>query len=109
MSTRRTPRPLGDALERVRIDAGPATLLGAVQSVWAAAVGTAIAAEAEPVAERGGVVTVACRSATWAQELDLLQAKVLARVNEALSRPGPRNLPQTLDGLRFTAHGHRRV
>ena len=62
----------------------PTTLLAAVQGAWAAAAGAAVAAEAEPVAERDGVVTVACRSATWAQELDLLQEELLKRLNGAL-------------------------
>ena len=41
----------------------------------------AIAAEAEPVSEHDGVVTVACRSAVWAQELDLLAPDLVARLN----------------------------
>ena len=61
-------RRIGAALER----AEPETLLAAVQSAWPAAVGEAIAREATPVSERYGVVTVACRSSAWAQELDLL-------------------------------------
>ncbi|MDP9228843.1 MAG: DUF721 domain-containing protein, partial [Actinomycetota bacterium] len=62
----------------------PSTPLGAVQSVWAEAVGDAIAAEATPVAERDGVVTVACRSSTWAQELDLLAPQTLRKLASAL-------------------------
>ena len=95
MRRRRTPRPLataiGEALER----AEPATLLAAVQRAWPAAVGEAIAREATPVTERSGVVTVACSSSAWAQELDLLGAQILAKI-----RP---NLPSgtALEGLRF--------
>ena len=37
--------------------------------------------------ERDGVVTVECRAATWAQELDLLQAELLERLNAALGEP----------------------
>jgi predicted nucleic acid-binding Zn ribbon protein len=96
---RRTPRPLataiGEALER----AEPATLLAAVQSAWPAAVGEKVAREATPVAERSGVVTVACRSATWAQELDLLGGRILAKLRGDL--PSDR----VLEGLRFTASG----
>jgi predicted nucleic acid-binding Zn ribbon protein len=70
-----------------------------VQSAWAGAVGEAIAREATPVSERDGVVTVACRSATWAQELDLLGARILEQVRQ--------NLPSgaSVEGLRFTASG----
>jgi predicted nucleic acid-binding Zn ribbon protein len=39
------------------------------------------------VAERGGVVTVACASAVWAQELDLLSERVVEALNEAIGRP----------------------
>jgi len=104
-----TPRSLGAALDRVRARAQPATLLGAVQGAWAGAVGAAVAAEADPVAERDGVVTVACRSATWAQELDLLQADLLAALNRSLSEADPAWAGQALTGLRFTADGWRRV
>jgi predicted nucleic acid-binding Zn ribbon protein len=96
---RRTPRPIGAALQTVLSGAEPATLLAAVQSAWPGAVGEAVAREASPVSERDGVVTVACRSATWAQELDLLAAQILSQVR--------RNLPDwaRLEAIRFTASG----
>jgi predicted nucleic acid-binding Zn ribbon protein len=94
---RRAPRPLGEAVSAALEGAEPATLLAGVQSVWAGAVGEAIAREASPVSERDGVVTVACRSATWAQELDLLGARILEQVRDQLPSGG------ALEGLRFTA------
>jgi predicted nucleic acid-binding Zn ribbon protein len=96
---RRAPRPIGAALETVISGAEPATLLAAVQSAWPGAVGEAVAREASPVSERDGVVTVACRSATWAQELDLLGGQILAQVRQ--------NLPDWagLEAIRFTASG----
>ena len=96
---RRAPRPIaaaiGSALER----AEPETLLAAVQSAWPGAVGEAVAREASPVSERDGVVTVACQSATWAQELDLLSGQILTQVRQ--------NLPEwaALEAIRFTASG----
>lgn len=96
---RRAPRPLGDALQAAIAPLTPATPLGAVQAVWADAVGETIAAEATPVAERDGVVTVACRSATWAQELDLLGAETLEKLRSEL----PAGVSVT--GLRFRADG----
>ena len=43
--------------------------------------------------ERDGAITVECRAATWAQELDLLQDELLERLNEALGgRAGSRRL-----------------
>ena len=81
---RRAPRPLESplraTLERVR----PRTPLAAVQAVWDEMAGATVAAEAVPVAEKDGVVTVACTSATWAEQLDLLQLELLERLKSAL-------------------------
>ena len=84
MAKRRAPRPVAEALRLAVEPLAPATTLGAVQAVWADAVGDAIAAEATPVAERDGVITVACRSATWAQELDLLGDRTLKKLASEL-------------------------
>jgi predicted nucleic acid-binding Zn ribbon protein len=81
---RRAPRPLSNALEGLVAALAPASPLGRVQSCWEAAVGTAIAAAAQPVAERDGVLTVRCEAAVWAQELDLMAPELLARLNAAL-------------------------
>jgi predicted nucleic acid-binding Zn ribbon protein len=97
-------RRIGDALAPVRTEAAPATLLAAVQELWPRAAGDAVAAEAEPVAEREGVVTVACRSATWAQELDLLQSELLERLRDGLVERG---FEGRLEALRFTADAAR--
>jgi predicted nucleic acid-binding Zn ribbon protein len=96
---RRAPRPVAAAVSAALEGAEPATLLAAVQSAWAGAVGEAIAREASPVSERDGVVTVACGSATWAQELDLLGPRILEQVRQNLPSGAP------LEGLRFTASG----
>lgn len=101
----RKPRSLADALRDVRADVAPATLLAAVQEAWFDAVGATVAAEGEPVSERDGVVTVACRSATWAQELDLMQAELLERLRERVGED-PAHGP--LRALRFTADAARR-
>jgi predicted nucleic acid-binding Zn ribbon protein len=86
---RRTPRPLAEALRGALDTVEPATPLAAVQSVWAEAVGERIAAAASPVSERDGVVTVACGSASWAQELDLLGEEISARVRSKLPPETP--------------------
>jgi predicted nucleic acid-binding Zn ribbon protein len=96
---RRAPRPIGDAIGAALEGTAPATLLAAVQGTWASAVGEAIAREAAPVSERDGVVTVACGSATWAQELNLLGERILAQIRAELADP------EALRGLRFTASG----
>ena len=100
MTRRRAPRPAADAIREVLGDTAPRTLLAEVQTAWVGVCGDAVAAEARPVAERDGVVTVACRSATWASELDLMQAALLERLN-AVVGAGP------VRGLRFTADAAR--
>jgi predicted nucleic acid-binding Zn ribbon protein len=81
---RRAPRPLGAALEGALGETAPAGLLAGVQSVWGEVAGAAVAEEAEPVAEREGVVTVACGSAAWAHELELLAPDLVVRLNARL-------------------------
>ena len=81
---RSAPRPLAYAVSQVRRQLQPATPLAAIQRAWPAAVGEAVAREAQPVAERAGVVTVSCRSAVWAQELDLLAPDLIERLNRAI-------------------------
>jgi predicted nucleic acid-binding Zn ribbon protein len=78
------PRPLGESIRSVRAEVQPATPLARVQLAWPEAVGARIAAEARPVRERDGTVTVECRAATWAQELDLLHDDLLTRLNATL-------------------------
>lgn len=84
---RPAPRPLGVALDRLTTELAPRTLLAEVQRAWTAAAGEAVAAQCTPDGERDGVVTVACASAVWAQELDLLSERVVERLNERLGRP----------------------
>jgi predicted nucleic acid-binding Zn ribbon protein len=62
----------------------PATLLADVQRAWPAAVGEAIAAEAQPTAERGGSLTVSCSASVWAHELDLMAPAIIERLNAVL-------------------------
>ncbi|HEX6117438.1 MAG TPA: DUF721 domain-containing protein [Solirubrobacterales bacterium] len=80
--------------------AAPATPLAAVQAAWPRAAGETVARQAEPVAERDGEVTIACRTAAWAQELDLLQDRLRTRLNEELGG-------EPVTALRFTADAPR--
>jgi predicted nucleic acid-binding Zn ribbon protein len=81
---RRSPRPVSFAVDRVRDELEPDTILAEVQRAWPSAVGEAIAGEAQPTAERGGVVTVSCSASVWAQELDLMAPAILDRLNRLL-------------------------
>jgi predicted nucleic acid-binding Zn ribbon protein len=83
---RRGPRPLTLAIDALATDIAPVTLLADVQRAWAQAVGPAVAAEATPTAERGGVLTISCSASVWAQELDLMSQTILERLNGLLRR-----------------------
>jgi predicted nucleic acid-binding Zn ribbon protein len=84
MPRRRAPRPLALAVDALAQRLAPQSTLARVQGVWTSAVGAALAAEASPVAERDGVLTVRCSSSVWAHELDLMAPALVERVNEAL-------------------------
>ena len=83
---RRAPRPASLAVGALADRLAPATVLAEVQRVWPSVAGPAIAAEATPTGERGGTLTITCRSAVWAQELDLMGPDLVARLNVALGR-----------------------
>jgi predicted nucleic acid-binding Zn ribbon protein len=82
--SRRAPRPLANALAPLQELLAPKTLLAEVQRAWPDAAGAAIAREASPVSERGGVVTVACAASVWAQELDLMAPLLIEKLNAAI-------------------------
>ena len=101
------PRPLAAALATLTDALEPQTPIARVQRAWRETAGPTIVEEAEPVSERAGTVTVACRSAVWAQELALLAPDLQTRLNEALSAPPGQPVVRE---LRFTvsASGGRR-
>ena len=88
---RNGPRPVSFALDRLADQLEPPTPLAALQRVWPAAAGS-FAQTSEPVAERDGVLTVACDSAVLAPELDLMSELVVERLNAALGRPAVKRL-----------------
>jgi predicted nucleic acid-binding Zn ribbon protein len=92
MSRRRAPRPASAALRNALERVAPKTPLAALQSAWAEAVGERIAAVARPVSERAGEATVDCSDSVWAQELDLMQAQLLGRLEERLGERAPKSL-----------------
>jgi len=88
---RNGPRPVSFALGVLADQLEPPTTLAALQRAWPAAAGS-FATAAEPVAERDGVLTVACDSAVLAHELDLMSELVVERLNTALGRPAVKRL-----------------
>jgi len=90
--SRRAPRPLTFALQRLTSSLAPASTLARVQEIWPDVAGPAVAAAASPVSERAGVLTIACQAAVWAQELDLMSAQLIPRLNAALGADQIREL-----------------
>ncbi len=85
------PRPVSAALDALTARLQPHTLLAEVQRAWPAAAGP-FADVATPFSERDGTVSVACPQAVWAQELDLMAERVIARLNAELGRPAVHRL-----------------
>jgi len=85
---RRSPRPIGLALDRAQGAWEPQSLLAEVQRIWREVVGPAIASEARPTRERAGVLTVSCSASVWAQELDLMGPSIVGRLNARLRSGG---------------------
>jgi predicted nucleic acid-binding Zn ribbon protein len=92
MSRRRVPRPASEALRSALRRAAPKTRLAAVQSVWERVAGERVAAMAQPVSERHGEVTVVCKDAVWAEELDLMQEQLQRGLREQLGEDAPSSL-----------------
>ncbi|HET8566962.1 MAG TPA: DUF721 domain-containing protein [Solirubrobacterales bacterium] len=98
---RRAPRPAAGAFQAALKKAAPQTPLAAVQAVWPRAVGEQLAAVAAPVSERDGTLTVECADAVWAQELDLMQQKLLERLRAELEEQAPKGLRFRVNSARF--------
>jgi predicted nucleic acid-binding Zn ribbon protein len=82
--SRSAPRTLANALSGLTESIAPVTPLARIQGIWEKTAGPAIAVAARPTAERNGVLTVTCEAAVWAQELDLMAADLVPRLNAAL-------------------------
>lgn len=81
---RRAPRNAASSVRDLVDRIAPATALAQIQRHWPAAVGAAVAAQAIPTGEAGGVLTVTCASAVWAQEIDLMSVTLITSLNSAL-------------------------
>jgi predicted nucleic acid-binding Zn ribbon protein len=86
---------IGDEIQRELSRSGSrdAVPLGAVTAAWPAAVGDVVARRAWPLRiARDGTLHVAVESATWAQELALLETDVLAALRAHLGDETPARL-----------------
>jgi predicted nucleic acid-binding Zn ribbon protein len=86
----------------------PATTLARVQAVWELAAGTAVAGHGTPVSERDGVLSVACREAVWAAEIDLMGPELVAAINAAVGEEVLRALTCRADVGRRQGRARRR-
>ena len=92
---RRAPRPLSTALDQLAASVAPATPQARIQAAWTEAVGEYVAANAEPLRERGGVLTVLCRESVWAQEVALMAPEYVAALNRVLGEGAVREIRTT--------------
>ncbi|HEX5761690.1 MAG TPA: DUF721 domain-containing protein [Solirubrobacterales bacterium] len=90
MTRRRAPRPASAGLRAALDRAAPRTPLAAAQAAWEEVVGERIAAVAQPATERDGTLVIECDDPVWAQELDLMQADLVARLSERIGEPAPK-------------------
>jgi predicted nucleic acid-binding Zn ribbon protein len=81
VTARRAPRPLGASIAALADQLAPRTTLAEVQRAWPAVAGKMMAKYAAPTAERGGALTITCRSSVWAQELDLMAPELIGKLN----------------------------
>jgi predicted nucleic acid-binding Zn ribbon protein len=84
MASRRTPRRVGSSIGALADQLAPRTTLAEAQRAWGQIAGPALAKNAEPTSERGGSLTITCRSSVWAQELDLMAPELIAKLNGKL-------------------------
>ena len=89
---RRAPRPVSVSVEALADALAPSHPLARVQRMWPEAVGPAVAREAAPIALHGETLTIGCRSAVWAQELDLMGSELLGALNAVLDGAPVRRL-----------------
>ena len=85
----------------------PLSTLGAAQRCWAQAVGPAIAASAQPVAEREGVLHVACHDAVWAHELELMGPALIDALNAVIGREALSSMRVRTDASDSSRRGRR--
>lgn len=84
---RRDPYRMTKLLNDLTRQWQPASVLAELQRMWPEIAGEAVARWAAPVEERAGVVTVACKDSTVAQELDLQKVSLLARLADSGAPP----------------------
>ena len=102
---RRDPGAAADLVKRFQRKAGggtgaPAGSVGPLAAAWAGVVGDVAAGHSVPVRRsRAGVVSIACSSSAWAQELTARREDLAERLRAACP-------DQTITGMRFSVADH---
>jgi predicted nucleic acid-binding Zn ribbon protein len=75
------PMPLADALAKIgaELGLGPGDAYGALRSRWDEVMGADVAAHAQLVSVRDGVLTVGVTDPIWATQLRYLEPAIVAR------------------------------
>jgi predicted nucleic acid-binding Zn ribbon protein len=82
--SRHVPRRLSASIAALTDQLAPRTTLAEAQRAWPVVAGQMMVKHARPTAERGGTLTISCRSSVWAQELDLMAPELIAKLNAQL-------------------------
>lgn len=75
---------IGEVVGGFKDRAAPGTRIADVQRVWWEVAGHELASRCRPFSERDGVVHVVCKSSVWAQEVELMSAELVERINGRL-------------------------
>ncbi len=91
MTRKKGPVPLSADLERclAALDIPQITLLVSLHKSWPAIAGPLVSAKAVPARFRNGVLTIAARNHSWAQELQLCKPVLLAKIVAATGPKSP--------------------
>ncbi len=92
MARRRDFESISSALGELTGQMQPQTAIAKVQSAWPVAVGETVARWAQPVSERGGVVTFACTDSMVAHELEMMKPELLKKLENQLVDWAPSEL-----------------
>jgi len=100
MSRRRDAFRVGGVLDKLAAAWQPLTPLAQIQRIWPEAVGEMIASWATPISERDGLLTVGCRDAVTAQELELQQRAIVQKLARASGADSVREIRFVINGRR---------
>lgn len=78
---RRAPRSINTSIEKLVQQVRPNSALTNVQAVWEEIVGPQIHSVTKLIRVRNGELLVQCESSLWANEISLLSAQIILKIN----------------------------